>query len=181
LSPDGFGKESIINMDETSIYLDFPSKVTYERKGTKRVKSVTTGGGRVRLSAAFSTTASGEKLLILILVPRKTPLPDNSFIGGKSPTNVYLIYKPSATFDETVVCKYLDNIVQPYKTGNQIKKSAILLDSARCHNTKSVKEKLDQLSIKKISVPPRMTNLLQPADVSWFRPLKQNYNRLWIR
>ncbi len=118
LSPDGFGKESIINMDETSISLDFPSKVTYERKGTKRVKSVTTGGGRVRLSAAFSTTASGEKLPILILVPRKTPLPDNSFIGGKPPSNVYLIYKPSATFDETVVCKYLDNIVQPYMTGN---------------------------------------------------------------
>jgi hypothetical protein len=64
--------------------------------------------------------------------------------------------------------------VQPYMTGNQIGKSAILLDSARCHNTKS-----DQLSIKKISVPPRMTNLLQPAHVSWFRPLKQNYHRLW--
>jgi hypothetical protein len=40
------------------------------------------------------------------LVPRKTPLPDNSFMGGKPPSNVCLIYKPSATFDETVVCKY---------------------------------------------------------------------------
>jgi hypothetical protein len=70
-------------------------------------------------------------------------------------------------------CFFVDivvaEIVQPYMTGDQIGKSAILLDSARFHNTKSVKEKLDQLSIKKISVPPRMTNLLQPADVSWFR------------
>ena len=74
---------------------------------------------------------------------------------------------------------FVAEIVQPYMNGNQIGKSAILLDSARCHNTKSVKEKLDQLSIKKISVPPRMTNLFQPADVCWFRPLKQNYHRLW--
>ena len=63
-------------MDETSIYLDFPSNYTYERKGAKHVKSVITGGGRVRVSAAFTVTVSGIKLPILVLIPRKTPLPN---------------------------------------------------------------------------------------------------------
>ena len=61
----------------------------------------------------------------------------------------------------------------------EIDKSVILLDSAKCHNTKLVKEKLMECSIKKLQIPPRMTNLLQPADVCWFRPLKQSYHTLW--
>ena len=44
LFEDGYTNDQIINMDETSIYLDFPSNYTNERKGAKRVKSVTTGG-----------------------------------------------------------------------------------------------------------------------------------------
>jgi len=31
----------IMNMDETSVYVDFPSNYTYEEKGTKRVKAST--------------------------------------------------------------------------------------------------------------------------------------------
>ncbi len=32
-------------MDKTSIYLNLPINYTYEQKGSKRVKCVTTGGG----------------------------------------------------------------------------------------------------------------------------------------
>ncbi len=51
--------EFIINMDETSIYLDFPTNYTYDSRGCKRVPARTTGSERTRLSAALSATASG--------------------------------------------------------------------------------------------------------------------------
>ena len=34
-------------------------------------------------------------------------------------------------------------------------------------------------NIKPIYVPKRFTNLLQPADVSWMRPLKRAYQQKW--
>ena len=51
----------LVNMDETSIYLDFPSSYTYEKKGKRRVKATTAGGERTRLSAAFTASADGRK------------------------------------------------------------------------------------------------------------------------
>ena len=50
-------------MDETSVYIDFPSTYTYEECGAKRVKAVTAGQEKTRLSAAFTATASGIKNL----------------------------------------------------------------------------------------------------------------------
>ena len=145
---DGYTNDQIINMDETSIYLDFPSNYTYERKGAKRVKSVTTGGGRVRVSAAFTATASGIKLPILVLIPRKTPLPN-----FQPPPNVCIIYKQSATFDQHVICQYLDTIIKPYMISKDFDKLAILLDSAKCHSTAPVTNKLKELNVLKVQIP----------------------------
>ena len=39
-------------------------------------------------------------------------------------------------------------------------KCAILLDSTRCYNTTVVPDKLQEMKIHKIQIPPRMTNLL---------------------
>ena len=47
------------------------------------------------------------------------------------------------------------------------------------HNTNIVQQKMKELMITHVHIPPRMTNLLQPADVCWFRPLKSHYHRLW--
>ncbi|CAF0707856.1 unnamed protein product [Brachionus calyciflorus] len=63
-------------MDETSIYLDFPTNYTYETKGSKRVKGVTCCGEKTRISAAVTGTAIGEKLPLMILVLRKTDIPN---------------------------------------------------------------------------------------------------------
>ncbi|CAF1002537.1 unnamed protein product [Brachionus calyciflorus] len=63
---------TVINMDETSIYLDFPSNYTYDSKGARRVKSNTNGCERTKISAAFTATAEGKKLPIFVICPRKT-------------------------------------------------------------------------------------------------------------
>jgi hypothetical protein len=39
--------------------------------------------------------------------------------------------------------------------------------------------KLKELNVLKVQIPSRMINLLQPADVCWFRTLKQKYHVLW--
>ncbi|CAF1111235.1 unnamed protein product [Brachionus calyciflorus] len=138
-------------MDETCS-LDFPSSYTFTFRGAKRVKASTTGSERARISAAFTATAAGEELPILVLVPRSTELPDY-----EPPENVVIIYKTLATFNEDI----------------------LFIDSARSHQTKLVQNKFKEFDIETVFIPPRLTNLLQPADVSWFGKIKKEYNEKW--
>ena len=85
----------IHNMDQTSIYLDFPAVYTYEKKGCRRVKAITAGGERTRLSAAFPASASGQKSKTYIIVPRVNPLdnfepPDNVLISYQTGIHGFL-------------------------------------------------------------------------------------------
>ena len=163
-----FDRSKIYNMDETSIYLDCPSKYSYATKGEKRIKVDTHGGEMVRMSACFSANAFGEKCPIYVLIPRKDELP-----GYIPPQNVIIMYKQSATFNEDVEVDFLDKVF------NEKEGSVLFLDSARCHLTDKVNDKLDSLKIEKVIIPPRMTNLLQPADVGWFSKIKKEYCRKW--
>ena len=96
-------------MDETSIYLDFPSNYSYAKCGEKRIKANTAGGERTRMSAAFTASATGKKLPIFIIIPRATPLTvdGNEY---KPPDNVMVYYKPGATFNDEVICEYFLNM-----------------------------------------------------------------------
>ena len=58
-------------MDETSIDSDSPDNYTYTNVGEKRVKYVTTGNERTRVSVAFTTSSGGFKFKPLLLIPRK--------------------------------------------------------------------------------------------------------------
>ena len=40
---------------------------------------------------------------------------------------------------------------------------------------------MEELGLKKVFVMPRLTNLLQPADVGWFSVLKNRLHEYWNR
>ena len=58
--------------------------------------------------------------------------------------------------------------------------AVLLWDNAPCHLTAEVKENLDKSKVTPIMVPPRMTGLLQPADVCWFRSFKLAFRREYM-
>ncbi|CAF0805017.1 unnamed protein product [Brachionus calyciflorus] len=90
-----FSKVKVINMDDTCIYLDFPSNYTYASKGSKGVKANTTGGERAQISSGFTASADGYKFPIFLIIPRKNYLPN--FIP---PDNVVVHYKSGSTFNK---------------------------------------------------------------------------------
>ena len=165
----GRDPSKIYNMDETSIYLDFPSSYTFEKKGKRRVKAVTAGSERTRLSAAFTASADGRKSKIYIIIPRETPFPDYM-----PPDNVIVTYKTGGTFNESIICDYLEQVMSEKSS-----ESTLIIDSARCHLTSKVCEKFNALKLQKVFVMPRMTNLLQPADVGWFAVIKKQLHDKW--
>ena len=100
----------IYNMDETSIYLDYPSNYTYAYSGAKRVKANTGGGERTRISAAFGASATGQKLPIFMIIPRSTPLVNEDGSVYEPPENVLIRYKTSGTFNQDVIIDYFQTI-----------------------------------------------------------------------
>ena len=80
-------RSSVINLDETSIYLDAKSNYTYDQVGAKRVPATTSGNEKTRISVYFAASASGYKLKPLIIVPRVNPLKD-----FEPPNNVVVVY-----------------------------------------------------------------------------------------
>jgi len=166
-------RSQILNMDESAIYLDAPSNYTYAESGARRVKAVTSGNDRTRLSVAFTAAADGTKLPLLAIIPRKTPL------QGLSDLDIVCEYKSSSTFDDEMILKYIQRIVLPYKLNKGLNKVVLLLDSATCHQTKKVSDFCLENNVFLLFIPPRLTNLLQPADVVWFAPIKKAYKKKW--
>lgn len=168
-------RSSVINLDETSIYLDAKCNYTYDQVGAKRVPSTNSGNEKTRISVCFAASASGYKFKPLIIVPRVNPLKD-----FEPPNNVVVIYNKSGTFNEDMICDgVIKRCLVPKIASKDLKNPVLILDQAPCHATVKVKETLAQNNIKTIYVPKRFTNLLQPADVSWMRPLKKSYFDRW--
>ena len=55
----------------------------------------------------------------------------------------------------------------------------VLVVIAPCHLTKKVQDFCDENKLVLCFIPPRLTNLLQPADVCWFSSIKKLYKEKW--
>ena len=59
--------------------------------------------------------------------------------------------------------------------------SAIYIDAPPnyTYTKKRLKEFCESNKLDIIYIPGRLTNLLQPADVCWFAPIKKEYKKMW--
>ena len=68
---DGYELNEIFNFDESSFYMDMPGNYSIERKGINIVFFKTSGKEKTSLSCLFTADASGKKLPLLFVVPRR--------------------------------------------------------------------------------------------------------------
>jgi hypothetical protein len=108
------------------------------------------------------------------VLPRLKDLPNYT-----PPDGVIIVNKTNGTFNDDVICKYIESVVSVYMQSYKLTKVCLIIDSAQCHKTVKVLSKCAEFNIKHMLIPPRLTGLLQPADVCWFSGLKKHYHRLW--
>lgn len=85
-----------------------------------------------------------------------------------SPSNLVIIYKSTATFDEEIIHQYLNTLFADKKHR---------LDTRLCHLTPYERDSMKTLDLQPIIILPRMTNILQP--VCWFASIKRAYCSKW--
>ena len=89
------------------------------------------------------------------------------------PENVEIVYRPSATFVDDTIIDFMEKCLPHHANFTWI------IDSAKPHLTAKVADAAVRLGINIIYIPPRLTNLLQPADVCWFASFKKRYHEKW--
>lgn len=165
----------IIDQEVLLLYLDTTENYTYDQRGSQRVVANTSGSEKTRLTIGIGGSADGTKLPLVIIVPRKKPL--RNFVV---PSNIIIVYKTPATFDaETVKTEFIQRVLLAHLIKRSQKNPILYFDQAPCHKSPIVTKFMKDLNIKYSFIPPRLTGLLQPADVSWLKSFKKLYVEKW--
>lgn len=91
-----------------------------------------------------------------------------------------MVYGTSGNFnDGIIVDSIIKRLLVPYKLSESLDQIHFVMDHAPCHSTSLVRNSCISNNIEITYIPKRLTNMLQPADVAWMRPLKIAFHRLW--
>ncbi len=85
------------------------------------------------MSAAFTAVASGYKLPIFTIIPRK-----NELNGVKTFEQITIEYKTKSTFDDEIIVCYLNRIIIPYKLRRGFDKVLLIINFAPCQVTQMI-------------------------------------------
>lgn len=160
----------VYNGDETCF--QFCPKVgkVVAPKGAKNVYEVDRGEAKQNLTVMFTFSASGITTPPLIIFPNKR-LPRN--VLNSVPDGWGIGLSDNGWMKSGIFVDYIKNVFHPYLQSQGVEFPIILfLDGHKTHLTYDLSQLCTDLKIILIALYPNSTRIMQPADVSSFRPLK---------
>jgi len=96
------------------------------------------------------------------------------------PFGPHYCVQSKAWMDEDVMQDWVDVVLEPYiKTKPAGIIPILFLDSFRCHMTKKVVRRIQELGVEVIHIPGGCTSLTQPVDVGYNKPFKNRIRDAW--
>ncbi|KAL0212279.1 hypothetical protein RCL1_005905 [Eukaryota sp. TZLM3-RCL] len=170
-------EDRIWNFDETAVFVDPDFNRTVDFIGNKTVIVKSEKLEKFRLTGVVLASAAGIKKLPTLIVGGGEP-------SATFPENALILTGKSSWMTADLMKLFLDKQFPPLLYPSNAPNPLLLFfDSARAHLATSVKEYLKSRSFLYLVIPGGMTALLQPADVCWFRSLKQSLARevkMWL-
>lgn len=168
ISPHNIG-----NVDEVPVPFDIVYGRTVDRVGADAVKIDSTGHEKSNFTVVLSVTAAGEKLKPMIIF-RKKLIPKGNF-----PPDVLVRANAKGWMNQGLMELWLREVWNKRQHNNSDpSQSLLILDSARCHLTESLRN-LYKESSKIAVVPGGLTRYLQPLDVGINKPFKDKMKEGW--
>ena len=182
----------LLNMDETSMYLDAPSNRTVEEVGAKVVEIGTTHHYKSRLAVLLCVDFQGRMLTPLVVYrcyeTKKFVKTHNIFkktiitTDGK-PFDIWVTYARKAWLNGTIMAKWLEQVYLPHlrATGLDISKFILFMDNCSAHRTDEAMAFFQQAGVGYEFFPPHCTPILQPLDQTVNREFKREYEKEWAK
>nr|CAI5852989.1 unnamed protein product [Callosobruchus analis] len=169
----------VYNGDETNFLLCPKNKKVLAPKGSKNVLEVDHGTAKASLTVMFSFSASGSAAPPMIIYPYKKNVPKD--IADTVPDHWGIGHSDNGWMKSELFVDYILNIFHPYLIEQKVKRPVILfLDGHKTHLTIELSELCSRLEIIIINLYPNATRILQPADVSAFKPLKTGWLKAMV-
>ena len=169
---DGVPPSNIMNYDETNLQDDPGRKKVISKRGIKYPERVM-DFSKSSISVMFAGCADGT-LLPPYVCYKATHLYDAWTVGGPPGTR----YNRSASgwFEMPTFEDWFETIALPYFSKLEGKK-VLIGDNLSSHLSVEVVGKCELNQILFVFLPPNSTHILQPLDVSFFRPIKKAWRK----
>lgn len=165
----------VFNGDETNFLLCPQNKKVLAPKGVRNVYEVDCGVAKSALTVMFTFSASGLTVPPLIIYPYiRVP----KEIGDSVPKDFAFTNTESGWMKKEIFYEYIANTFYKHLKKLNVDFPVILfVDGHATHLDRRLSDICTQLQIILIALYPNATRILQPADVSTFKPLKDGWKR----
>ncbi|XP_050498219.1 uncharacterized protein LOC126879210 [Diabrotica virgifera virgifera] len=164
----------VFNADEAGFCLCPKSEKVLGPVGYKEDFYIRVSSEKEQITVMATFSADGKHVPPMLIFPYKR-IPEA--IAKSVPENWGLGRSDSGWMTSQVFYEYISNHFLPYLKSNNIQRPVILfVDGHRSHSTKHVSQLCDDNGIILVSLFPNTTHIMQPADVSVFKPLKAGWS-----
>ena len=180
----------LLNLDETSMYLDAPSNRTVDEVGAETIEIGTTHHYKSRLAVLLCIDFQGRMVTPLVVYPcnekKKLVKTHQSFRKtitlktGKS-FEMLVTYARKAWLNSAIMAKWLAEVYHPHllSTGQDLTQSILFMDNCSVHRTEECLAFFHRTGTRYEFFPPHFTPLLQPLDQAVNREFKREYSVEW--
>lgn len=176
-SLEGVDPSLMVNYDETNITDDPGRKKIVTRRGCKHPDMIV-DSSKSSVSVMFSGTASG-KLLPPYVCYKAEHLYDTWMTGG--PNNCRYNRSKNGWFNSEIFEDWFNTIALPFFKKAPLESPKLLIgDNLASHVSLKVIKDCQLYNIRFVLMPPNSTNLCQPLDVAYFRPLKMKWREVLL-
>ena len=182
VSAPNVGKQWILNMDQTPIWLSMHPQTSLNLIGANTVNGRRSGDSGSRFTCTVAISANGDKLRPFLIFKGQ---PNGHIATREFPTNpdrvaVDLCCQESAWQNEENMLKWIDRAVVPYLQQKAVGAPALLLlDQLSAHWTLNVRNRLEELGVTLHKIPAGCTGHVQPIDVGIGKPFKDRVRAKW--
>ncbi|KAJ8943143.1 hypothetical protein NQ318_022884 [Aromia moschata] len=160
----------IYNGDETCFLFCPKLGKVIAPKGAKNVYEVDKGQAKQNLTVMLSFSASGAITPPMIIFPNKRL---NTVVAQSIPDDWGIGMSENGWMKAEIFVDYIKNVFHKHLVKTNVTFPVILfVDGHRTHLTYQLSLLCSELNIVLIALYPNSTRILQPADVSSFKPLK---------
>lgn len=163
----------ILNGDESGFPLCPKTGKVLGPRGYKNLYKIKNGADKENVTVLVVFAADGKICPPLVIFPYVRP---PKAIVKNMPPSWVLGKSESGWMRSDVFYEYVANDFNKWVHENRLKRPILLLvDGHRSHMSLPLSQFCDENQIILYALPPNTTHMLQPADVSVFRPLKQQW------
>ena len=163
---------NIFNADESGISMEARAGKVVIARGSKHAYSESKGP-RDHITVNVCCSASGQLLPPMIIFEKCWP---SGSYAKNGPIGTLYAKSPNGYMDAELFILWFKKIFVPYTMN--FRPALLILDGHGSHITYELTQLATENDIQILLLPPHTTNILQPLDVSFFRPLKTHLSRI---